>query len=376
MVDVDDDQLMDYFGSSSISPFSGPAAATSAPSSSSWNVRDHNVPTLPASYPLDQSAAFVPQASAPVVAARIVSVLQARSIDATFDVKNAKVGCLSKSHVDFRIRLYRGRGEYSHGIIVEVQREEGFDSSYSQDVFAILDAAEGKKNLDEYGNDNLSPMYCYEEPSDSDEDEEDMDSLENAAGMASLRIISEILCPRGEETTTVEGKDFALSSLSSLTSLDRMGHAAVQLSDELLHSEDHANLRQAVFSNISPAIYSSQSLGYPQRSMFQSLEILANATKSSIQSRVDLLDQENHDLLKRLIGIIENAQLSPHAADLSCVILKNVYWAPQVEPNREIAIPQYCRERLLSALIKAVSYGVAYHAELERSSQLCLRVIM
>ena len=37
--------------------------------------------------------------------------------------------------------MYRGRDEYQNGIIVEVQRLHGFDLSYIQDVYAILDAA-------------------------------------------------------------------------------------------------------------------------------------------------------------------------------------------------------------------------------------------
>lgn len=79
------------------------------------------------------------------MAAQITTALQARSIDATFDGQNAKVDCVSKTGVEFRIRLYRGRDKYSHGIIAEVQRRMGFDVSYAQDVFAILDAAEGKQ---------------------------------------------------------------------------------------------------------------------------------------------------------------------------------------------------------------------------------------
>jgi len=138
----DDDEIIDYFSSSSASPFSFPAAAASAkPSSSSWDVCDRNVPTLPSFYPLEKTAAFVPQASAPIVASRIVTALKARSIDATFDAQNAKVDCITKSNVEFRVRLYRGRGEYSHGIIVECQRRHGFDISYAQDVYTILDAA-------------------------------------------------------------------------------------------------------------------------------------------------------------------------------------------------------------------------------------------
>lgn len=139
---------MDYFGMScggAAVPLNSPTAATpTTPSGSHWNVCEHDVPTLPSFYPLEKSAVFVPQASAPIMAAHIASALQARSIDATYDAQRAKVDCVSKSNVEFRIRLYRGRGEYKHGIIAEVQRRSGFDLNYMQDVYAVLDAAEGK----------------------------------------------------------------------------------------------------------------------------------------------------------------------------------------------------------------------------------------
>merc|ERR1712194_423353 len=88
---------------------------------------------------------FVPRDPPKIIATRIATVLQARSVVASYNARSAKADCVSKSHVGFRIRLYRGRGEtYMHGIIVEVKRREGFELSYIQDVNAILDAAEDR----------------------------------------------------------------------------------------------------------------------------------------------------------------------------------------------------------------------------------------
>lgn len=148
LIDDDDDELVDYFGASdpglvALAPDDG------LPLSSHWNVREYNVRTLPSFYPLEKSAVFVPHASANTIATRIVAVLQDRSIAASYDTQNAKVDCVSETRVEFRIRLYRGRGEeYKHGIIVEVQRRVGFELSYIQDVYAILDAA-GSRYLKE-----------------------------------------------------------------------------------------------------------------------------------------------------------------------------------------------------------------------------------
>jgi len=147
LLDDDDDELVDYFGAGAPRA-GGPAAPVpedAARSSSRWHVRDCDIPALPSFYPLERSSVFVPQASAHRIAARITTVLQARSSVAYYDARNAKVDCVSAAHVEFRVRLYRGQGKgRAHGVIVEVQRRAGFDLGYAQDVYAILDAAEGK----------------------------------------------------------------------------------------------------------------------------------------------------------------------------------------------------------------------------------------
>mmetsp|Transcript_37967 Transcript_37967/g.68372 ORF Transcript_37967/g.68372 Transcript_37967/m.68372 type:complete len:457 (-) Transcript_37967:23-1393(-) len=368
LIDDDDDELIDYFGSTS-APLTSPAAPTTVnvmSSSSHWNVHEHNVHTLPSFYPLEKSAVFVPHASAPILASRIAAVLQARSIAASYDAVNAKVDCVSMFLVEFRIRLYRGRGETNHGIIVEVQRRAGFDLSYTQDVYAILDAAEGK-NVKECGG-HITPIHFVETEGSCCSDEEDIGILENSGGFASLQVISDVLCPRDNKAkeVTVEGRYFAMASLTSLTSLEHMGRTAVHLSNELLISETHVDLRRVVFS------YVGQS--QDQRPMIQSLEILANVANSSQSPSqlVDLLSQNDYDMFLKLIVNIENAPLNPRAADLSCVILKNICVSQAIVNN---LMSSHFNGRLLTALMKAMSYGGKCHAELERHSQQCLEVM-
>lgn len=141
---IDDDEIMDCV-SSSCHPLAPGSSTAIDPtlSSSHWNVQENGVPTIPAFYPLEKASVFVPQASASNVASQITAALQDRSIDATFDAQNAIADCVSQSQVEFRIRLYRS--QFSNGIIAEIQRRMGFDISFAQDMYAILDAAEGKK---------------------------------------------------------------------------------------------------------------------------------------------------------------------------------------------------------------------------------------
>lgn len=139
----DDDEVIDYFGMIERRPSleTGAAPEVNGTIRSRWEVCEHNVPLLPCFYPLDKSSVFASEASASAIASGIDVVLRDRSIVASFDAQNAKVDCVSESKVEFRIRLYG----YDQGIIAEVQRRWGFDVSYYQDVFAILDAVQ---NLD------------------------------------------------------------------------------------------------------------------------------------------------------------------------------------------------------------------------------------
>ena len=110
-----------------------------------WNISEEEVPTLPERHPMDQSAIFVPRADVLQVAHRICNAMERCSAKVVgYDNSKAKASCVSSDGVDFRVRLYRGKGEFSHGIIVDIQRREGFSPSYHFDVIGILDTVEGK----------------------------------------------------------------------------------------------------------------------------------------------------------------------------------------------------------------------------------------
>ena len=55
------------------------------------------------------------------------------------------MSCTSSDGVDFRVQLYRGKAEFHHGVIVEVQRREGFSLNFHLDTaLAILGEAKGR----------------------------------------------------------------------------------------------------------------------------------------------------------------------------------------------------------------------------------------
>lgn len=176
LVDDDyDDELFSYFNNSSKKNRSNhslvPRDVQNNPHC--WVVDNESVPILPSFYPLLKSSVCIPNGSARVIAERIQAVLCARSIVAIYDSRKAKADCTTKNNVNFRIRLYRGSGNESRSITVEIQRREGFDLMYHKDVYAIFDAAEGKiadTALDE------TPVY-YEKDGTKSDDERKRSSL-------------------------------------------------------------------------------------------------------------------------------------------------------------------------------------------------------
>ena len=111
-----------------------------------WNISNDQVPTLPQRHPLEMTAVFVPRISnASEVATRVSLALEryGASVSA-YNNSKAKASCMSSGGVDFRVRLYRGKDKFAHGIIVEIQRSYGFSPDFHFDALAILDEVEGR----------------------------------------------------------------------------------------------------------------------------------------------------------------------------------------------------------------------------------------
>lgn len=107
-----------------------------------WKVANGSLKCVPDHYILERTSRFIPQTSASDISARISDCLRARSTEASFNDDKAKAKCRTMDYVKFIVRLYSGRGDYSHGVIVEVQRRSGSIPSFVNECTAILDAAE------------------------------------------------------------------------------------------------------------------------------------------------------------------------------------------------------------------------------------------
>jgi len=155
------EEIVDSF-CDSLSPFDSfcePKSESKHLSSQMWNVNDHNLKPKPDFYPLEQTATFVPHSKPSTVASRVASFLLERNISVTFNELKAKAKCVSKDDVEFNVRLYKGKNQFDHGVIVEVQRRYGFSVFYHRDAVGILDAAAGKPTMEPLEE----PSFCNHE---------------------------------------------------------------------------------------------------------------------------------------------------------------------------------------------------------------------
>jgi hypothetical protein len=228
-------------------------------------------PTLPEFHPLELTAVFVPNTLPGNVASRISKVLRDRSIEAHYDNDKAKVRCMSAEGVDFRIRLYRGRNQYSHGVIVEVQRRFGSSLVFHSDTQAILDAAEGK---------SVPPppvMTCLNNLPEVSDDESSAEDEENdlpiPSADSSLAMVSKMLSLPG-----FDSQYLGLQTLSSLVDPEKLSLTTARgVSTNLLRPDSEVGLK--VFGYIISRKKDMDESTITLRSM--SLGILANAMRSA-----------------------------------------------------------------------------------------------
>lgn len=292
-------------------------------------------PTLPEFHPLERTAVFVPHSIPAQVSARISDVLRDRSIQATYDDDKAKASCVTTGGVDFRIRLYRGRNEYKHGIIVEVQRRFGTSINFYSDTKAILDAAEGKTPLAPPKTESLPKA------------EED-DFTPNAN--SSLRMVSKMLSHSG-----YDAQYLAMQTLTSLTDPSKVGvTTARSIANELVQPGNDVGHKVAELI-LDPRKEKGDSFGL--RAM--ALSILANILSVVSGKIPEGLRSELVPVLRQKLTNAENNPRLAHIAAKCC----------------EHLIVTDIGEGLMEALESAAQVGNAKHAGLMRQAELCLQKI-
>lgn len=304
-----------------------------------WQLRE--IPTLPELYDLEQTAVFVPHSYPEDVSARISEVLRERSIEATYDDEAAKAKCLTADGVDFRVRLFRGKGSYHHGVIVEVQRRYGTSNIFYEDIKAILDAAEDKV---------APPPPSLSQSTSALPLPPGMDSVGDSVlrPSSSLEMVSKMLNHRGYDT-----KNLALQMLVSLTDESKIGgRTAVAVSKEFLKLDDANEVAGSVLS----LILDKKADDDVSKLRALAFQAAANAFQA-VKGRVSTILKEQFRFI--IVDELRQAEKTPRVA-------------LQAARIAEFLVPEDTGSDLHNALETAVEVGAARHAALQRQAQLCL----
>ena len=380
------------------SQLSDPSASTSQSLPiGHWNLRDADVRTLPEFHPLDRAAVFVPNCpDASVVAGRISSVLRARSISTEYTNSKAKAKCVTADDVEFRVRLYRGKKHFAHGVIVEVQRRYGFCPAYAQDVAAILDAAEGK-NLPlprQSAGSGTPPPPLPSLVTDEECNAASADSDSESSSLESIPIASAMLA----DATRVDRQSMGLRGLASLTDSYRIGATtATRASAEIVAGSTPAaaSARDAILAlvlntNVNPSPVDASPKSSKDRlsgaeigpdadtAAAAHLRTLALSVLSNVLTNlsgtpelVSLRPVLSQAVLPALLSDLKSAATHPRRADLAARCL-----LPVVETfDADYVEAELIGNGAYELLVQAQSVGEVRYDSLREGSTECLRII-
>lgn len=326
------------------------------------------IPVLPEFHPLERTATLVPNAMPADIGSRISDVLRERSIEAQYENGKAKVKCTTAEGVDFRIRLYRGRGRYNHGIIVEVQRRFGTSFVFHNDTQAILNGAQGEVPAPPAPL--MTSTNNLPEVSDiDDKDDEDYDgSYQVPSAESSLAMVAKMM-----KLPSFESQYLGLQMLLPLVNSERLSLSTARTVASGLFEKD-CEVGEKVFDYI---IKNSNKTRTIERGVFDddddddddycdsskilrnaSLDVLANATKAYGKVPEFLRNALRPVLLRDL----HNSEKHPNTAFSSAKCLE--YFILEDHDNRE----------LNNAFQVAYKAGESRHANLMHQAQKCMSI--
>jgi hypothetical protein len=308
---------------------------TASTSSLVWKFTD--IPTLPDFCPLESTAVLVTNVTPESLSARITDILRKLSIESEY--RSSKVKCLTNDGVEFRIFLYRGKGRFSDGFIVEVQRRWGFSRNFGAICKSILQAVK-EQTFDEEGPATHCPMLPLPTPV-ADEDV----YIPDVTG--SLEMVSKMWSLPGYEAETL-----ALNTLSSLTDASKMGRTTARaISHKLLTDENHP-----VASKVLGLVLDShRSDSDENQGRAMAMTVLANAMEAAPDSIPVVLKELLHDVILQELRVSEQRpRMATQAARMAALY--------EDETTTE----------WFDALESALQVGKTRYADLERWSQFCL----
>lgn len=336
---------------------------------SNWRVPNSALECVPEYFVLERTSRFVGGTCASIVSARISDCLRSRSIMAQFENDRAIAKCTTRDFVRFRINLYAGRGDFKHGVIVEVQRRSGSGISFMQDCRAVLDAAEGYYaggDPDLYETCPISELQCIKEMKQDDE-------VRRNDFAQALKLAMDLLASEGEDSHLL-----GIDHLSVLTDVNKTNKEDAITAAKSIVSERNRN----AFETMSTLILnehetdaendSGTDLSCKARNLvllvFSNVFHLAKSDahlQKLITNHAWFVDQ----LVPVIVEDLKNANISPHDASLAARSLStlSVFSVEAKSKARD--------NGALMALSEACEFGHGNHEALAKVSEHCIMAL-
>jgi hypothetical protein len=248
--------------------------------------------------------------------------------------------------------MFYGRGDYDHGVIVEVQRRDGWSPRYHQDVCAILESAE-----DAFSNDfNASLPAMDDLINDMQDDDFDLAPTTECANPIPCQMVL---------SNNVDVKAMGMQILGSITDMTKAGSAAaLKNASNIVHGEQEVEVRNMLLKTLL-----TKDEGYEIALMIISncVEVMA---KENVLTLCMLEEEWILDaLLPSLVKELHVASDTPNEATLAAKCLSNLMSASPEAGQKALELGA------VSALSKANGVGTLCHCHLEKEASRAVSIL-
>eukprot|EP00591_Stephanopyxis_turris_P000544 CAMPEP_0195508042 /NCGR_PEP_ID=MMETSP0794_2-20130614/1353_1 /TAXON_ID=515487 /ORGANISM="Stephanopyxis turris, Strain CCMP 815" /LENGTH=373 /DNA_ID=CAMNT_0040634897 /DNA_START=65 /DNA_END=1186 /DNA_ORIENTATION=+ len=299
-------------------------------SSGTWILPVGSVQPVPMYYLLEHTSKFIQSSSSSDIAIRISECLRNLSISACYHDKKAKAKCRTDERVEFRIRIFSGIDQFVPGIIVEIQRRNGYSMAFHKDCCAILRAAEGSFENNEvamHSSVQTFPLLKFPYV----DDRTAQANFYIFIGKDEFKLVQDLL-----EQDRIDANVLGMQYLCSLTNFSISGskHAKLRQSFKVIFSEDFPEIRQLVIDLVQHRRYHRKG-GKIEEVDMECLDYLRDLALQVITNEFDematkgLLTQalKHHrwptdHLVQCLIFDLKRSTTKPHEASLAAKCLQ------------------------------------------------------
>mmetsp|Transcript_38262 Transcript_38262/g.56349 ORF Transcript_38262/g.56349 Transcript_38262/m.56349 type:complete len:432 (+) Transcript_38262:61-1356(+) len=327
----------------SLRPRVDPKVPEQKPHTSNWNVKDDSLEFVPDHFVLERTTRVI-NGTATTVSARISECLRQRSIAVVYDDEKAKAKCRNYCFVQFRIRLFAGKDDCAHCVIVEVQRRSGSVLSFHRDCCAILDAAEGFINE---GDSHVPRRNVSDMDFAKCEDEELRHQRRKINAASALEVASDLL-----QKDRIDANELGIESLCALTDSNKTNpETALIASSSIILDKENSEIRDIIASLVEKGLLPGEEEedesiyndDHHSRLCNLALVVLSNALvvaekesslREAVRGQLWFVDY----LVQVLVGKVGDAHLRPHEAFLAAKSLNALVKISDEARNKAISL--------------------------------------